>query len=465
MHRPGQAAEPLQYAHPGHCSSGRVVSRPSRARAPSAAARSGGRRGSARKAPRPRSHLRLPSPVPGDRPATTGIVPPPIGRRPATQCDGDEDSATLFSVASWPDFHPRNPVVQAVFAGRSGHRQARDRSGVGLTTGTGVTWRDPNPEPSGYQVSENGVLGEDHGGLVAIVRGALEQFAGLTQLDPVAATGVRREKDGWSVLVDVVELERVPTTTSVMATYRVDVDSCGDALRLRAPPPVHPRIGGPVMTAEPSLRRSSGVVPGGVRPAAGLARRRPRAGPRQGHRHRRRHRREHPRHRAAHAQGAALRLLGRHGPRDGHGLVVPGPVLHRAAGRRRRRRPRRGRGAAAADRGARGAAPRRARPDDRPPSPMPGQEPSGHERQGELDRIAREAAPEVLAAALDAGPGAGRGAAGRPAHRRHRGACPRRGRAPRHRGPEPADDAAGSALYAYAVTWADLRYPRGRPRD
>jgi hypothetical protein len=39
---------------------------------------------------------------------------------------------------------------------------------------------------------------------------------------------VRREKDGWSVLVDVVELERVPMTTSVMATYRVDVDTAGD---------------------------------------------------------------------------------------------------------------------------------------------------------------------------------------------------------------------------------------------
>jgi hypothetical protein len=38
---------------------------------------------------------------------------------------------------------------------------------------------------------------------------------------------VRREEDGWSVLVDVVEVERVPTTTSVMATYRVDIDGSG----------------------------------------------------------------------------------------------------------------------------------------------------------------------------------------------------------------------------------------------
>jgi hypothetical protein len=68
----------------------------------------------------------------------------------------------------------------------------------------------------------------DNGGIVSAVRAALEQFAGLTQLEPVGATGVRREEDGWSVLVDVVELERVPSTTSVMATYRVDIDRTGE---------------------------------------------------------------------------------------------------------------------------------------------------------------------------------------------------------------------------------------------
>jgi hypothetical protein len=77
-------------------------------------------------------------------------------------------------------------------------------------------------------VSQNGVHEHgDSGGLVSAVRGALEQFAELTQLEPVAATGVRRVEDGWSVLVDVVELERIPSTTSVMATYRVDVDASG----------------------------------------------------------------------------------------------------------------------------------------------------------------------------------------------------------------------------------------------
>jgi len=75
---------------------------------------------------------------------------------------------------------------------------------------------------------EHGGNGSKNGGLVRVVRGALEQFAVLTQLEPVAATGVRREGDGWSVLVDVVELERIPSTTNVMATYRVDIDGAGD---------------------------------------------------------------------------------------------------------------------------------------------------------------------------------------------------------------------------------------------
>ena len=78
-------------------------------------------------------------------------------------------------------------------------------------------------------MSENGDRQHGgNGGLVSAVRGALEQFAGLTRLEPVGATGVRREEHGWSVLVDVVEVERVPSTTSVMATYRVEIDGNGE---------------------------------------------------------------------------------------------------------------------------------------------------------------------------------------------------------------------------------------------
>ena len=77
-------------------------------------------------------------------------------------------------------------------------------------------------------MSDRGVHHGGKGGLASAVKDALEQFAGLTQREPIGATGAKRDGDGWSVLVDVVEMERVPATTSVMATYRVDVDGNGE---------------------------------------------------------------------------------------------------------------------------------------------------------------------------------------------------------------------------------------------
>lgn len=63
------------------------------------------------------------------------------------------------------------------------------------------------------------------------IRSAVAQFRALTTREPDGVTGVRKGPDGgWSVLIDVVELERIPTTTSVLATYRVDVDSGGELL-------------------------------------------------------------------------------------------------------------------------------------------------------------------------------------------------------------------------------------------
>ena len=62
------------------------------------------------------------------------------------------------------------------------------------------------------------------GGIGDLVQSALQQFVALSGETPERVSGVRSTDDGWSVLVDVVELERVPSTTSVMCTYRLDID-------------------------------------------------------------------------------------------------------------------------------------------------------------------------------------------------------------------------------------------------
>ncbi|MGW8063725.1 gas vesicle protein GvpO [Streptomyces ziwulingensis] len=43
----------------------------------------------------------------------------------------------------------------------------------------------------------------------------------------------RSEDDGWIVRVDVLEVARIPDTTSLLATYEVGLDSAGDLLQYR----------------------------------------------------------------------------------------------------------------------------------------------------------------------------------------------------------------------------------------
>ncbi|MEW2624960.1 gas vesicle protein [Streptomyces sp. NPDC048106] len=60
---------------------------------------------------------------------------------------------------------------------------------------------------------------------------------GLAQLVPHRLEGVsavcRGEDDGWIVDVDVLELARIPDTTSLLATYQIELDADGELLQYR----------------------------------------------------------------------------------------------------------------------------------------------------------------------------------------------------------------------------------------
>jgi hypothetical protein len=62
------------------------------------------------------------------------------------------------------------------------------------------------------------------------MRHASEQLAGLLGSEPESVSALKATDDGWSAAVEVVEIERVPDTASVMATYRVDLDERGRLL-------------------------------------------------------------------------------------------------------------------------------------------------------------------------------------------------------------------------------------------
>lgn len=46
-------------------------------------------------------------------------------------------------------------------------------------------------------------------------------------------SAISHTDDGWHVDVDVLELPRIPDTTSLLATYEVDVDEDGSLLQYR----------------------------------------------------------------------------------------------------------------------------------------------------------------------------------------------------------------------------------------
>jgi hypothetical protein len=60
-----------------------------------------------------------------------------------------------------------------------------------------------------------------------LVQRVVAEFSALSGITPEQISGLRSTEDGWSVLVEVLDLERIPSTTSILSTYRVDADPQG----------------------------------------------------------------------------------------------------------------------------------------------------------------------------------------------------------------------------------------------
>jgi Gas vesicle synthesis protein GvpO len=59
---------------------------------------------------------------------------------------------------------------------------------------------------------------------------ARETVQDLTGYPPEAVSGLQWDGDSWLVTVDVLELERIPNTTDLLATYVVQLDDGGGLL-------------------------------------------------------------------------------------------------------------------------------------------------------------------------------------------------------------------------------------------
>ncbi len=62
------------------------------------------------------------------------------------------------------------------------------------------------------------------------MRSAAGQLAQLLGRPPDSVSSLKPTEDGWEAQVEVVELERIPDTTSVMASYKVALDPEGQLM-------------------------------------------------------------------------------------------------------------------------------------------------------------------------------------------------------------------------------------------
>ncbi len=60
-----------------------------------------------------------------------------------------------------------------------------------------------------------------------VLRQARGQLAELTGMEAESVSSFEQTEEGWALEVEVLELERVPDTMSLMASYQVELDAQG----------------------------------------------------------------------------------------------------------------------------------------------------------------------------------------------------------------------------------------------
>lgn len=61
-----------------------------------------------------------------------------------------------------------------------------------------------------------------------LARAARKQLTELTGRPAESVLGLRKQDDGWNVMVEVVELSRIPPSTDLLGSYVVTLDDEGE---------------------------------------------------------------------------------------------------------------------------------------------------------------------------------------------------------------------------------------------
>ncbi|MET8113682.1 gas vesicle protein GvpO [Streptomyces prasinus] len=79
----------------------------------------------------------------------------------------------------------------------------------------------------GSRKSTENTTAKKRPGPMEVLRQARGQLAELTGMEAESVSSFEQTEDGWALEVEVLELERVPDTMSLMASYQVELDPDG----------------------------------------------------------------------------------------------------------------------------------------------------------------------------------------------------------------------------------------------
>lgn len=99
---------------------------------------------------------------------------------------------------------PRKRSAGATSPGAAARKRTSGSSGSAARNG-----RDRTPSPA------------------QIARSAAEQLTEIMGVEADSISGLERSEEGWLVRVEVVEVARIPDSTSVLASYQVVLDRDG----------------------------------------------------------------------------------------------------------------------------------------------------------------------------------------------------------------------------------------------
>lgn len=136
-----------------------------------------------------------------------------LGRNRITAAYGGHKE-TLFETNRQPAEINRQPADDG-----NGHTMQRDQDEAPQEK-TSATDRSGTQDASGDGLSP-----------AEAARNAVKQLQELTGLAVEMVSGLERTDNGWKLAVEMLELERVPQSMSLLATYEMEVDRQGDLIR------------------------------------------------------------------------------------------------------------------------------------------------------------------------------------------------------------------------------------------